>query len=98
MEKSKEYNKMTNNVNNSNHDKFQGNLHFLSIEEEITKNGFQIVNNYHSPLEKLISEYNVFLQMEKSMKLNYIIVKKLEIRQDWLKKKKLEYSAELNVI
>ena len=93
MEKTKEFSQLSKNSTNVS-SKVQVNISLLSLEEEINRNCIDIVRNYHSPLERTIIDINSLINLQKSNKINYIIVKQLEIREEWLIEKKVEISSE----
>ena len=92
MAKSKELAKFTtnNDAKGSNSDNNNQNQ-----EELVMKTIYNIFGNYNLPLyDRLINDINALIELERNNKVNYIIFKKLEIREDWLIEKKVEIASE----
>lgn len=80
-------------INNNNGNKNKINV--TSSEEIIRKQFNQIQRNYNLNIhEKLKSNIETLLSMQKVLKVNYIIVKKLDIKEDFLKINRLTVSSE----
>ncbi len=64
-------------------------------EELIMKMCINIFDSYHLPLNtKMAYDTSALINLGKNQNINFIIVKKLEIREDWLLEKKVEFSPE----
>jgi|LauGreDrversion4_2_1035121.scaffolds.fasta_scaffold659237_1 hypothetical protein len=75
-----------NNKNKSNHS---------TIEESIRRTFAVIQKNYNLNIhEKLKSRMEVLLSVQKAMKVNYLIVKKLDIKEEFLRTNRLNIHTE----
>lgn len=64
-------------------------------EEIVMKSCFKMCENFYRPLDiKMASDTSALIKLGRKLNVNYIVVKKLEIREDWLLEKKVEISPE----
>jgi hypothetical protein len=87
------------NVDKSSNDQTQDNImkhaNLVNQEDMIKKYLLSIQKNYNLNInEKLRGSLEKLLAYKKTMKVNYIIVKKIDIREDFLKEKKIPISSE----
>lgn len=76
-------------------EEFKRNANLLSCEDAVKKNLFFLQKNYNMNVyEKLKGDIDKLLDFQKSMKVNYLTIKKIDIREEFLKEKKVQISSE----
>jgi hypothetical protein len=90
---------LSTNVDKSSNDQTQDNImkhaNLVNQEDMIKKYLLSIQKNYNLNInEKLRGSLEKLLSYKKTMRVNYIIVKKIDIREDFLKDKKIQISSE----
>jgi hypothetical protein len=95
INKCKSMSSLESRLNKESHNTDMVSNQLFAQEELVLKMCLNMFGSYYLPLNiKMANDTTALLNLGRIQNINFIIVKKLEIREDWLLEKKVEFSAE----
>ena len=79
-----------------NNQKMESNTNLIEYEDSIKKQLLKIQENYNLSINlRLKGNIEDLIDFQKTLKVNYLLIKKIDIREDFLKDNKVPISSEL---